>query len=264
MIKIGKHVDERHEAGGVECWFLHGAVGLAADWRGIGRAMAGLGMATRAVDLWRFLDCCAMPMDAFGRALNAEVAGEVSRSAGRVLVGYSMGGRLALHALLEEDSPWDAAVVISAHPGLADEGARASRRAMDAEWASRAISGGWDAFLESWHGQRVLAGAAMPDGRSRAARLGQRRREIARSFVDWSLGAQVSLWDRLGEIEVPLLWLTGEDDAKFTRLAKDACGRLPRASHVVIPNAGHRVPWQNEVAFCEVVANFTQRACDER
>ncbi|MFU8894492.1 MAG: alpha/beta fold hydrolase [Luteolibacter sp.] len=258
MIRLSKIADERREAGAVECWCLHGAVGLASDWRETGAQLAAHGVGSRAVDMWRFLDCCPMPLDAFGTALCAEAAGEVFRGSGRVLVGYSMGGRLALHALLADPQPWQAAVIVSAHPGLEDAGERAARRAVDADWASRALAGDWASFLTDWNAQPVLADAAMGGDQARASRLRQRRREIARSFVDWSLGAQQPLWERLAEIRIPVLWVTGALDQKFSRLASRAVARMPDASHLVIDGAGHRVPWQNPSGFCEALANFTR------
>jgi 2-succinyl-6-hydroxy-2,4-cyclohexadiene-1-carboxylate synthase len=259
MIRLSKIADERREAGAVDCWCLHGAVGLAADWRGVGKRLAEHGVGTRAVDLWRFLDCAPMPLPEFGTALSAEAAGEVFRGSGRMLAGYSMGGRLALHALLADASPWQAAVIISAHPGLEGEDERAARRAHDAEWAMRALAGDWGAFLNDWNAQPVLAGGTPAfDDASRASRLMPRRREIARSFVDWSLGGQEPLWDRLPEIRVPVLWITGANDPKFTDLAARACALMPAASHVVIEGAGHRVPWDQEVAFCEALTTFSR------
>jgi 2-succinyl-6-hydroxy-2,4-cyclohexadiene-1-carboxylate synthase len=262
MIRLSKIADERREAGAVECWCLHGAVGLASDWRSVGKQLAGHGVGSRAVDLWRFLDCCPMPLDALGTALSAEASGEVFRGSGRVLVGYSMGGRLALHALLANPEPWHAAVIVSAHPGLDDAAERAARRASDADWASRALMGDWASFLTDWNAQPVLADPVFADDRVRASRLAQRRREIARSFVDWSLGAQQPLWQRLEEIQIPVLWITGARDEKFSALARKAAGLMPKASHLVIDAAGHRVPWQNEVAFCDALAHFTRSGMD--
>ena len=258
MIRISKTADERREAGAVECWMLHGAVGSVADWRETGKQLAAHGISTRAVDLWRFLDCCPMPLPEFGTALSAEAAGEVFRGSGRVLCGYSMGGRLALHALLADPTPWQAAVIISAHPGLEDAAERAARQAADADWASRALMGDWAAFLDDWNAQPVLAGGTFDDSPARASRLQQRRREIARSFVDWSLGAQEPLWQRLAEIRLPVLWITGADDSKFTSLARRAAEIMPAARHVEIDGAGHRVPWQNTPAFCDALAHFTR------
>jgi 2-succinyl-6-hydroxy-2,4-cyclohexadiene-1-carboxylate synthase len=231
-------------------WCLHGAMGRAADWEGFSQD----GWAVRRVDLWRFLDCCPMSMPEFGRALNAESLGQHGPEAGkRVLLGYSMGARLALHALLEGGG-WDAVILVAPHPGLEDEAERAQRQAADAVWASRALSGDWAEFLTDWNAQPVLAGDGLP-GREA---LIQRRREIARSFMDWSLGAQEALWQRLPEISCPVLWVVGERDAKFRALAERAVASMKSAEMWVAPGSGHRVPWEAAQPFQQKVGEFLE------
>lgn len=255
MIQYSKQADERREAGPLECWCLHGAVGMAADWRSFAKNLASAGIGSRAVDLWRFLDCCAMPLPEFARALNADASGEVFRGNGRALLGYSMGGRMALHALLENDHPWQAAVIVSAHPGLEIETERAARRAADAEWATQALAGNWQSFLAAWNAQPILSGVPMCDSQASGSLI-MRRREIARSFVDWSLGTQEPLWDRLNEIKIPMLWIVGENDPKFRALAERAVSLMPNANLVIAPAAGHRVPWESTSWFTDQVASF--------
>jgi 2-succinyl-6-hydroxy-2,4-cyclohexadiene-1-carboxylate synthase len=248
-------------------WCLHGAVGIAADWRGL--ALPGSGWAVKRVDLWRFLDCCPMEMAEFGRALNREAEGAKREADGgrQVLLGYSMGARLGLHALLE-GGVWDAAVLVAPHPGLETEEERAVRRAADAEWGSLALSGEWAEFLEKWEGQGVLKKTSNIErptsnievwGMVERAGLVGRRREVARSFIDWSLGAQESLWDRLREIACPVLWCAGEGDAKFRALAERAVELLPQGELWVAPGAGHRVPWDNPQAFTAKLGEFLER-----
>ena len=221
-------------------WCLHGAVGCAADWDGWRLD----GWAIRRVDLWRFLSCCPMSLAEFGGALNREA--EVSEGK-HVLLGYSMGGRLGLHALAA-NGPWSAAIMISTHPGLEDSDERAARRAADAEWAALALRGEWAEFLRKWNAQPVLQSAAdaMGSDSLRVAdrhRLVARRQEIARSFIDWSLGAQSPLWGQLASWPVPTLWVAGEHDAKFSALAGRAADAMGAAA--IAPHAGHRVPWEN-------------------
>ena len=255
MIQYSKETDERREAGPLECWCLHGAVGMAADWRGLAKQLAASGIGSRAVDLWRFLECCPMPLADFGKALNADASGEVFRGSGRALLGYSMGGRMALHALLENDHPWQAAVIVSVNPGLENETERANRRATDAEWATRALTGNWQQFHDAWNAQPVLGNAAIRDPQA-SGRLMQRRREVARSFVDWSLGVQEPLWKRLREISVPVLWVAGENDPKFLALAERAVAEIPGARLAVAPGAAHRVPWEAEAWLAAEVTRF--------
>lgn len=255
MIRCSKQADECREAGPMECWCLHGAVGMAADWRSFAKQLAVEKTGSRAVDLWRFLDCQPMPLTDFGPALNADAGGEVFRGSGRALLGYSMGGRLALHALLESGHPWKAAVIVSAHPGLESRAERNARQAADAAWATKALAGNWQDFLKDWNAQPVLGASAIRDSQATGS-LVMRRREIARSFVDWSLGAQEPLWDRLPEIAIPVLWVVGESDEKYRALAERAVALLPSAKLVIAPGAGHRVPWEAEEWLAETVSGF--------
>ena len=254
MIRSSKLADERREAGAIECWLLHGAVGMAADWRDFAKCLAERKTGSRAVDLWRFLECEPMPIANFGAAFNAD-AGDNTRGTPKVLLGYSMGGRLALHALLENPHPWQAAVIISSHPGLENLADREARRAADAEWATRALTLPWADFLSAWDAQPVL-GTPFPRPPGAAGAMSMRRREIARSFVDWSLGAQRPLWERLPEIDIPVLWVAGENDAKFLELAHRAVDLMPRATLAVAPGAGHRVPWEARDWLAERTAVF--------
>lgn len=255
MIRSSKLADERRAAGSTECWLLHGAVGAASDWRGFAGLLEMRGLGSRAVDLWRFLDGGSLSMTGFAAALNREVTEEGGGILRRVLVGYSMGARLALHALLENPNPWDAAVLVSAHGGLESEGERADRRAADARWASRAFAGSWTDFIAEWNKQDVLGGGAIRDARADEA-LASRRGEIARSFIDWSLGTQAPLWGRLAEIGIPVFWVAGEDDSKFCDLAVCAAECLPGSRFRIAPKCGHRVPWQAGSWLAEEIAGF--------
>jgi 2-succinyl-6-hydroxy-2,4-cyclohexadiene-1-carboxylate synthase len=254
VIRSSKLADERREAGSIECWLMHGAVGMAADWREFAMSLAERKTGSRAVDLWRFLECDPLPIASFGAPFNAD-AGDNARGTPKALLGYSMGGRLAMHALLADPQPWQAAVIISAHPGLENAADREARRSADAEWASRALTMPWKDFLTAWDAQPVLDGriARQPGA---AGALSMRRREIARSFVDWSLGAQQPLWDRLPGIAIPVLWVAGEHDVKFLELARRAVALMPQATLAIAPGAGHRVPWQACGWLARRVAEF--------
>ncbi|WP_200278686.1 alpha/beta fold hydrolase [Haloferula rosea] len=239
-------------------WCLHGAVGMADDWSGFSVP----GWAIKRVDLWRFLDCCPMSMPAFGDALNEEAAATQGR---KVLLGYSMGGRLALHALLQ-GSVWEAGVIVSAHPGLEDEPAKKDRRAKDAEWGARALRDDWSDFLEAWNGQAVLGTSAGGASFANRALLKQRRQAVARSFMDWTLGGQESLWDQLPNLPCPVLWAVGEQDEKFRSLGENALtahhtgNPAPRASMDlwVGKGAGHRLPWDLPDEFAKKVGEFLE------
>lgn len=237
-------------------WCLHGAVGSAADWDG----WSVDGWAIRRLDLWRFLSCCPMNLPALGHALNREAE---AIGGTQVLLGYSMGGRLALHALTAH-GPWSAAIMVSSHPGLENPGDRARRRASDAEWAALALKGDWNSFITKWNAQPILQPppasphqSVLPQADRTA--LKTRRQEIARSFIDWSLGAQEPLWNQLESIAPPVLWVAGERDDKFRLLAERAAEQSGTALAAIAPHASHRVPWENPDWLASRVEKFLSR-----
>jgi len=258
MIRYSKETDERREAGSHECWCLHGSVGAAADFRPLAKALAQGGIGSRAVDLWRFLEPGPLPIGETGRALNEDAKGETFRGTGRSVLGYSMGGRLALHSLLESGQPWQAAVIVSANPGLEEDLERSARKASDSTWAAKAFAGDWKEFTTQWNAQPLLGGDIREPEATQ--RLVTRRREISRSFLDWSLGLQDSLWDRLATISIPVLWVAGENDAKYRAIAERAAALTPRGVLAIVPGAGHRVPWERPTWFAERVSRFLKTA----
>ena len=233
-------------------WCLHGTLGQAGDWDAFSQALAKKGKICRGVELWRFLECEGLSLVDWAAAFNAEVkaAGEEEN----VMVAYSMGGRLGLHALLESPELWNRAVIVSAHPGLKEESARLERMASDAAWAGQALTSDWQQFLQKWDAQPVLGERAEQKSDPRI-KLVNRRRAIARSFMEWSLGKQENTAVRFGELTCPLLWVTGERDEKFTALAAETVSDLPKGRHEVLP-AGHRVPWEKPEEFVNLVDSF--------
>jgi 2-succinyl-6-hydroxy-2,4-cyclohexadiene-1-carboxylate synthase len=226
-------------------WALHGALGLAADWS----PLQEKGMCLRRVSLWEDV----APYGEWAPRFCERVYGEDD---GASIMGYSMGGRLALHALLERPSMWRSAVIVSAHPGLASEEERAERVASDGEWARRIREESPEGVLADWEGQAVLAGSV---GGRDAGVLGRWRGEMAESMERWSLGRQENLRERLAAISCPVLWVTGGEDEKFESLAREAVALLPRGEHVVVEGVGHRVPWEAQDAFARIVIGFQNR-----
>lgn len=157
-------------------------------------------------------------------------------SEGDVLLGYSMGGRLAL-GLLEEVS-FRCAIIVSAGLNAPDD----ERRRRDEEWARRFESDEWPALMRDWNAQPVFGGHVI-DRREED----YDRAELARQLREWS--PAVLPPPRLESIETPILWIAGARDSKYVEIAKRAVGRLPNAELWICPEAGHRVPWEQPDAF---------------
>ena len=232
--------------------FVHGFLGLPTDWRSLARA----GVDT-AVDLWSIIESkeFAISADAFQFAsekmLSALPSGQKS-----LLVGYSLGARLAMHALLLRPERFSAAVFISGHPGLPSETERQARVLSDSEWATRFRSESWTDLMTAWNEQSVLR----PVGESVISRAERDfdRGTLARALECWSLGRQRDLRPNLTSIRVPILLLTGAADKKFTALNAEWIRSLGpgHIQHRVVAGAGHRVPWEQPQNFIEAMQGF--------
>jgi 2-succinyl-6-hydroxy-2,4-cyclohexadiene-1-carboxylate synthase len=154
-------------------------------------------------------------------------------------VGYSMGGRLALHLALARPDLVERLVLIGATAGIEDDAERATRRTADDALADHLEQDGVDAFLDEWLAQPLFAGLS-PD----AACVGERRRNTAAGLASSlrlaGTGTQRPLWSELPRLTMPVLLMIGADDAKFTSIAERMAERIgPAATMAVIPNAGH-------------------------
>lgn len=165
-----------------------------------------------------------------------------------VILGYSMGGRLALQQLL--DGPrFEKAIIVSA--GLNLEDGREARRERDEAWARRFENDPWDDVMRDWNAQRVFGGHTI-ERRERD----YDRRELARQLREQSPGVLPPLAPRLREIAVPVLWIAGERDHSYVEVAHRAASLLPNAELWICPGAGHRVPWEQPGAFIDRIRRF--------
>jgi 2-succinyl-6-hydroxy-2,4-cyclohexadiene-1-carboxylate synthase len=181
-----------------------------------------------------------------------------------VVLGYSMGGRLALYAALEHPSAFAALVLESASPGLKTEAERAERRAADERLAVMLETDGLAVFVEHWERLPLFASQARIAPEARAA---VRERRLRGDAAGWAAslrgmgtGAQPSMWERLGEWAKPTLLLTGRDDAKFTALADAMQAAGLRAEHTVFEAAGHAVHVEQPAAWAARVSAFVRDA----
>lgn len=162
---------------------------------------------------------------------------------GEILLGYSMGGRLALQLLEREH--FAKAVIVSAGLNAPDD----ARRVRDEEWARRFLAEEWVSLMRAWNAQPVFGGHEV----DRFER-DYDRAELARQVRDNS--PAVLPPPRLEEIETPILWIAGERDAKYVEVARRAVARLPHAELWICPDAGHRVPWEQPDAFVSRLRDF--------
>ena len=158
------------------------------------------------------------------------------------LAGYSMGGRIALHVALAIGARVQRLVLIGASPGLADPGERERRRAADDALADELERSTIEEFARRWAQTPVLGGQPPAvAAATHADRLCSTPAGLARALRGLGTGALPPLWDRLGELAMPVTLLVGERDRKFQALASQMATAIPDAQVDVVGGAGHAV-----------------------
>ncbi len=171
---------------------------------------------------------------------------------GKVLIGYSMGARMALHAVVQHPYAMTGLVLVSGTPGIEDDSERAARVQADEELASRIESIGTPAFLQEWIRQPLFAKSKFSNeeiqDRSRNTPA-----SLATSLRKCGTGQQEPLWSQLQEINIPVLLICGARDEKFKGIAKRMNQAITNSTLRVLDKAGHNAHLDQPEAFAQAV-----------
>lgn len=173
-----------------------------------------------------------------------------------VWCGYSMGGRLALRLALDRPDLVERLVLVSATPGIADAAERVARVASDERLARDIDHGGTAAFLEQWLAQPMFADVP-PDAPGIADRAVHTADDLTHALHVLGTGAMEPMWDRLGELAMPVLVVSGDADSKFSAIGDDMAARIPGAERARV-GCGHAVPLAQPQALAALLHDFTK------
>jgi 2-succinyl-6-hydroxy-2,4-cyclohexadiene-1-carboxylate synthase len=241
---------------------LHGFCGSSADWeplvpriRSMGRAvialdLAGHGKSQTPADPSRYtMPETVRDLEAIAAKLGAAQAD---------WIGYSMGGRVALHYALTHPERVRSLILESTSPGIENSEARARRRHADDALAVRIEERGIEWFADYWgtlplfETQWELPPATLTALRAR--RLANSTMGLAHSLRGMGQGAIEYVGGRLPQLRSDVLFLAGERDPKYVEVARRASASVPGARCAIVPGAGHTVHLEAPEAFAEAVA----------
>jgi 2-succinyl-6-hydroxy-2,4-cyclohexadiene-1-carboxylate synthase len=171
-----------------------------------------------------------------------------------ILLGYSLGGRLALHACLSRPDLWRAVIIVGADPGLESEEEKRLQLDRDRNWAERLKREPLGKLVNEWDAQPVFCGIENQAPRNLSEMVPDR---LSQQFEVFSKGLQQNLVPKLAKLKSPpILFLSGEKDNKYQKIGEE----LEKSSSVVLAqvvvDAGHRVPWENPNQFVQTLGKF--------
>lgn len=244
---------------------LHGFTGSAAAWGYQLDTLAGYGSRIIALDLpghgqsdvpgdpQRYtIEHCQQDILAALQELG------VSKNQA-ILLGYSMGGRIALYTAFS--GFFRALILESASPGLNDPAEREQRRLSDERLAARIEREGIPAFIEYWENLPLFASQKTLPSECRQALHRQRLQNsavgLAQSLRGVGTGVQPSLYARLPTLHIPVLLIAGELDTKFSAIARHMAQMLPQSQLHIVSSAGHTVHLERPKEFASLVGDFS-------
>ena len=181
----------------------------------------------------------------------AELAANGEKS---VLLGYSLGGRLALHACIHRPDLWQGVVVVGADPGLGSNEEKNQQFTRDRNWADRLKKEPLEQLVREWDEQPVFCGIenSAPRNLEELDPI-----QLSQQFEAFSKGLQQNLVPALSELKnPPVLFLAGEKDKKYQQIGDELAELCPVVESRWVEDSGHRVPWENPESFSRILIDF--------
>ncbi len=240
---------------------LHGFTGSPRSFDGVRRAMA-----SRPSELAPWLvghgnPAAAASVQTFEAEL-ARLADLLPTDRRTLVVGYSLGARLALGLAVRHPQRLHGCICVSGRDGLANATARQQRRADDASWIELLTTQGLAAFVERWQrGPLFAALSGLPESvlaEQRAERLSHTVAGLAHSLRVTGLAEMPCYAERWQEVELRVELLAGEADPAFCQHAEAIVGKLSRGRLTRVPSASHNLLLERP----ELVASFIERGLE--
>ena len=231
--------------------FLHGFSGDCREWQAVGESLRDY--PRLYLDLPGHGESAGVSVTGFNDLSNLLASTLLSYNILNYwLVGYSLGGRIAMYHACQRPDGLQGLIVEGAHPGLRDDQERANRRASDAHWAARFRHEPLEAVFADWYQQPVFASLTAAQRQELVAlRSCNNGTSLAAMLQATSLAEQPDLRTALTECVVPFFYLYGERDEKFRAIARE----LPAICHQ-ISHAGHNAHRENPDAVAERLAQI--------
>ncbi len=236
--------------------FLHGLLGSKKDWHGVIAAFSSISAS----------QCILLDLPLHGQRMHSRYTKHYTAemvlddlhqhlmhlSHPYWLIGYSLGGRLAMQYAIragrDEQTKLQGLIVESGHFGLPKE-SRKARFMQDEAWAVRFETEPMCDLLLDWYQQTVFSSLNNAQRQSlialRSDNLGAKVAMLLRAT---SLSKQDVLSEKLRALPFPFHFICGEKDEKYCQLAQNS-----ELNYHLIKKAGHNVHFEQPKQMADLI-----------
>tara|TARA_B110001454_G_scaffold106457_1_gene100234 strand:+ start:75555 stop:76316 length:762 start_codon:yes stop_codon:yes gene_type:complete len=244
----------------VDIFLLHGFLGLPSDWNSVIDSLKHDFSESDIAPTFHALDYFNQPnlspknslekvTDEFINVISAR-----SVSPRKVLIGYSLGGRLALHILEKKPGLFERIVCVSTNPGIraSDIEEIMERDSKDQFWSELFLNGDWNAVVKKWNEQEVFRDSVNEPERESE---NYRRDLLAKALVNWSLAKQNNKRGVIRRYAKNVTMVVGDRDKKFLEMTRALLKEIPDLGIKIIPDSGHRVLFDNPLELARAISS---------
>ncbi len=180
-----------------------------------------------------------------------------------VLLGYSMGGRIAYSFAAKYPEKILGMIIESSTPGIKDENEREKRKEADKLLANKILNEGVFSFVDYWLSLPIFKSLKNLDARLyeklRADKMSNSPLGLANSLMFTGAGNMRPVWTKLRDFKFPVLLINGKLDGKYSEINREASELLPNVEHREVENAGHNVHLEKPHEFIILVNSFLKK-----
>jgi len=234
----------------INLYFIHGFLQDNTVWNGIGNNILSNSSNVQRHYI-NLLESISPAAENWSKEFNKSIRGSANNL--NIIIGYSLGGRLAMHSIIGKPELWAAGVLIGAHPGYKTTQEKNDTLMFDFKWSKKLQYEPFEKVVNDWNSLPIFGNKQnyfSPNSKYRNAYS-----EICKNY---SKGHQLDLTEKIIKPGLPLLYLSGSNDIKYKTIGDDLANKSNSIRHVVVENSFHRVPWENRDMFIKVVNDFLE------
>ena len=244
---------------------LHGFLGESSDWQAIAKTIP------------KEIGCYAIDLPGHGKSASIELNSALGFKqcsnlisstllkqgiSEYILVGYSMGGRIALYHATHKSEHIRGLILESCHIGLTNLEEKQERLLNDTYWAQKFSSEHLPEVLKSWYQQNIFNSLTFQQKETLIAMRSQLNGDIiGKMLLATSLAKQEFLAEKLTKSQIPSYYLYGKKDNKYQNIAKEFKEISPQLQTVEFLQAGHNIHFEQSEVFSEQIIKLYIQLC---